>query len=372
MALKVYPGKGKNGFLRVRGSVRGERVDRSAGTCDRRLAEDIAARWSDEIVQRHIFGEPEAAPAVSQPPSFAKAYKSYIQTPGRSAKENRWFKPLLIRFGLKRVDEITAEDVQAYVIERYPDAKPAAVMRAVIAPMRAVLRSAGVTTKLPIYRFQNARKDYLTEAQARRLIAESIAHLQPLLIFLLSTGARLGEALALDWREVDLQARRVVFLDTKNGETRGVPLNAAALTALANLKHRTGRVFLSDKKRPYALRDDGRGGQIKRGWREACIRAGLWRWEGQGEKQRQVPTVTPHILRHTFASWLVMKGAPLRTVAELLGHKTLAMVQRYSHLSPEHLADAVDSISLGGEIGGGSANAPKKPKKIKAVARRSQ
>ncbi|MEE8145415.1 MAG: tyrosine-type recombinase/integrase, partial [Kiloniellales bacterium] len=54
-----------------------------------------------------------------------------------------------------------------------------------------------------------------------------------------------------------------------------------------------------------------------------------------------------HDLRHTFASWLVMNSVPLRTVAEPLGHKTLAMVHRYSHLSPEHLQGAVDSLSTG-------------------------
>jgi integrase len=73
------------------------------------------------------------------------------------------------------------------------------------------------------------------------------------------------------------------------------------------------------------------GGQIKKGWAGACQRAGI-------------QDATPHTLRHTFASWLVQRGEPLRTVGELLGHRDPSMVMRYSHLSPDHLASAVEGL----------------------------
>ena len=54
--------------------------------------------------------------------------------------------------------------------------------------------------------------------------------------------------------------------------------------------------------------------------------------------------LTPHSLRHTFASWLAIAGTPLRTIQELLGHRDLRMTIRYAHLSPAHLREAVEAI----------------------------
>jgi integrase len=149
-----------------------------------------------------------------------------------------------------------------------------------------------------------------------------------MVIFMTNTGARLGEMLKLDWRNVDLTARRVVFVDTKNGTDRGVSLNTDAFDAIASLDHRSGPVFLNARGKPYEAE---RNCSVEASFKLACKRAGI---EG----------VTPHTLRHTFASWLVMAGIPLRTVAELLGHKRLDMVMRYSHLSTDHLASAVDVL----------------------------
>jgi integrase len=77
------------------------------------------------------------------------------------------------------------------------------------------------------------------------------------------------------------------------------------------------------------------GGDVKENW--WSIRKLIWKACDDAKIER----VTPHTLRHTFASHCAMAGVDLRTLAELLGHKTLDMVMRYSHLSPEHKAAAV-------------------------------
>ena len=114
---------------------------------------------------------------------------------------------------------------------------------------------------------------------------------------------------------------------SKNNRTRSIPLNSTSLGALKAL-HATATseyVFVNEEGLPY----NSVGSTFKR----ACRRANLTR-------------VTPHTLRHTFASRLVMVGVDLRTVQELGGWQTLSMVERYAHLSPAHKAQAVERISL--------------------------
>jgi len=74
-------------------------------------------------------------------------------------------------------------------------------------------------------------------------------------------------------------------------------------------------------------------------------------WFSTALDEAKVLDYTWHCNRHTFASRLVMAGVDLRTVAELLGHRTLQMVMRYSHLAPEHQASAVDRlVPAGGRV----------------------
>jgi integrase len=96
---------------------------------------------------------------------------------------------------------------------------------------------------------------WLKPEEAERLIAACSKHFQPLVIFLLYTGARAGEALWLDWRNVNLSAMHASFPKTKNGEARGVPLHPRVVATLANLKGREGEVFRRPDGEPYERPD---------------------------------------------------------------------------------------------------------------------
>ena len=119
--------------------------------------------------------------------------------------------------------------------------------------------------------------------------------------------------------------RRVLAIPrSKNGETRYVPINITALAVLSELQKRgdgTGAVIRNLHGVP--LTDP-------RHWFEAAIRTA------------KIRGFSWHCLRHTFASRLVMAGIDLRTVQELLGHKSIAMTVRYSHLAPAHTLAAVE------------------------------
>lgn len=135
---------------------------------------------------------------------------------------------------------------------------------------------------------------------------------------------------SLTWEMVDWNGRMLHIPTTKNGEPLHVPLNQAALIALKAIHHgnKAGRVFAS-----------GRTGEPltnSRYWFEKAV------------AKSGVKNFVWHDLRHCFASKLRMKGAKLEDIAELLGHKSLTMTKRYSHLGPNQLhevAALLDSLS---------------------------
>jgi integrase len=166
------------------------------------------------------------------------------------------------------------------------------------------------------------RLRFLSDDECARLLAGCRTSGQPLLypivVIALNTGMRRSEVLGLTWDRVDV-ARGVLQLEkTKNGKRREIPMNRAVYDVLSALPKSGGRLFPSS---------------IRRAFENAVERAG-------------VKDFHFHDLRHTFASWLTMKGRPLREVQELLGHTSISMTERYAHLAPERLRDAVASLDF--------------------------
>jgi len=141
-------------------------------------------------------------------------------------------------------------------------------------------------------------------------------HLYPVTLFALSSGARRGEILGLKWKDVDLDRKVATFRDTKNGEHRSIPLSDALSECL--WKEKRLRSIPSEYVFPSI--DGKMPADIRGAWENAVEKAGL-------------SGVCFHTLRHTVASHLTMGGASMIEVGAILGHKTLAMVKRYSHLS---------------------------------------
>ena len=130
------------------------------------------------------------------------------------------------------------------------------------------------------------------------------------------------ELLNLTWHDVDLKRGTITIHETKNGERRTLPLTGIALELLRQQIRRidTSFVFPSpDGKKPLDIRS---------AWDTALRRA-------------EIPDFRFHDLRHSAASYLAMNGASLMEIAEILGHKTLAMVKRYAHLSESHTRSVV-------------------------------
>jgi integrase len=143
----------------------------------------------------------------------------------------------------------------------------------------------------------------------------------------------MSEQFGLRWNQVDFERRQLHLIRTKNGDSRTIPLNAIALGALQELQCGKGRPG-TDPVFPSVPTGDSLHGS--RGWFSTAL------------EEAKIHEYTRHCNRHTFASRLVMAGVDLRTVAELLGHRTLQMVMRFAHLAPEHQASASITWSLAG------------------------
>lgn len=153
-------------------------------------------------------------------------------------------------------------------------------------------------------------------------------HLAPLVLLAINTGLRRGELFGLDWSHVNMRAKllTVTAESAKSRKARHVPLNVEALDVLTRWsKQGTGEGLV------FPSVDGGRFGSIKKSW------AGLL-------EAAKVDALRFHDLRHDFASKLVMAGVDLYSVKELLGHASIEMTQRYAHLAPHKLADAVAKL----------------------------
>ncbi len=177
------------------------------------------------------------------------------------------------------------------------------------------------------------RVRFLSLDEKQHLLQASLNSTSPFLytivVLALATGMRKGEILNLQWSHLDLDKGRAILHETKNGERRTASLTGHALTILREYANRP-RHFCS----PYVFPSTfgSKSIQIRTSWLTAVQLARL-------------SDFLFHDLRHTFASYLAMNGATLAEIAEALGHKTLAMVKRYAHLTEEHTRSIIAKMN---------------------------
>ena len=175
----------------------------------------------------------------------------------------------------------------------------------------------------------NARLRYLSrdeESLLQNYIVEQWPHHWPDVQLSLNTGMRAGEQFGLKWQDVDFDRRLICLHDTKNGQSRHIPLNNDAVAALRALEgQRNGQQW------------------VHLNWRGDKAASPRF-WFEQAVKEMKCEGVVWHSLRHTFASRLAMAGESLLTIGRLMGHRTLTQTARYAHLSPDHMRAAVDRL----------------------------
>lgn len=323
MPLKLYRKRGSPNWY-IRGTVRGITVDESSKVAAKSDAETIRARREWECLQASIFGRKTTR-------TFLEAAVAYMEAGG----ERRFLAPLIKHFGTTPLSDIdqTAIDRAAKIL--YPSGKSSTLNRQVYTPVSAVLKFAAKRGMCEFRQIDRPRQPkgrvrWLAPAEADRLIEACSTHLKPLIIFLFYTGCRLSEGLYLDWAQIDLKRAEVQFLETKNGEARGVPLHPRTIAALKALPHRNGAVFRRPDGEPYARKNDG-GGQIKTAFNGACRRAAI-------------VDFSPHDCRHTWATWHYAANRDLVSLMHLGGWQSEKMVLRYAHMNVGHLSKSIAAL----------------------------
>ncbi len=151
------------------------------------------------------------------------------------------------------------------------------------------------------------------------------------MVLALSTGMRKSEILHIKWPDVDLEKGTLILYKTKNNEIRRVALRGLAL----ELFRQHGKVRRLDTDFVFPSEISSKTGEpfdSTKAWEDARRRA-------------KIEDFVFHDLRHSCASYLAMGGASLLEIAEVLGHKTLEMVKRYSHLAESHTAGVVEKMN---------------------------
>jgi site-specific recombinase XerD len=173
---------------------------------------------------------------------------------------------------------------------------------------------------------------FLTKSEIRSLLEKAEPGFRDILMIFLNTGMRRGEVENLRWEDIDLKRRRIKVRCREDwnpkGTERNIPINDRLLAVLTRMsENRSGEwVIKSQAKRNR--------GQLRPRFVALTKKCGL----------AEVTQI--HVLRHTFASHLVMNGVDLPTVQKLLGHADIQTTMIYAHLAPDHLVSAVEKLSF--------------------------
>ncbi len=319
----------------------GKRLHRiTLGTSDRKAAEVAFARFVAEY---------------TRPKNLTVAYlwQTYRDENAQkriAANMEYSGKSVLPFFGHFRPDEITLARCRAYIALRRKAGRKPGTAWTELNHLQTVINWAAKRHIIPhtvaIEKPQKPapRDRRLTWAEGKRLLeAARSPHITLAIALMLGTAARIGAILELTWDRVDLERGMVAYT---NPEATGRRKGRATVPMPPDLKERL-REARRGAVTEFVVEWAGRNiASIKRGFARAVKDAGL-------------VDVTPHVLRHTAASWMAERGIPMPQIAAVLGHSDSRLTERiYAKFSPEYLRAAVAALDMSGVPSGGDEPAP--------------
>ena len=309
--LKLYK-RGKVWW--IDGRLNGERVRESTRETERQAADDYALNREASAKKEREFG-PESVL------TFGAAAGFYLD----AGKSTRYLTPIFNKWERRLVREIKPGHVHDLARELYPKGGPATRNRQVISPVQAVINHSakrGLCSPIRVERFKVPKHQprVATMEWLEAFMRSASPHLAALSQFMAMTGARISEAVRLEWREVDLTDGMALLRYTKNGDPRAVRLPGPLVLTLSNLPEREGKVF------GYKSRQS-----IQTPWANAEIRA-------------KIDHIPPHDAgRRLFATSMIQAGIDPVTVAKAGGWKSVRMVVEV-YAQPADTIQAVDRV----------------------------
>jgi len=296
-----------------------------------------------------ISGKTQADPQEQSFEQFTRKWFDEYVVPNnkyseRKSKRHILSASLIPFFGKIPVGQITTQHVERYKARQIK----AGVSNKTINNRLAVLNKCLVTAydwlkievappKIKKLKCPPVKTDYLSQEESALLLSHADGILYEMLLTTLRTGMRQGELKGLQWQSINWQNRTLAVRYSwndemkaleapKNNRERVIPLNHEVYEILSKRKKETGFVFLDTDGKPFSEK------RLNPRLAAVCEKTGLRR-------------ITWHVLRHTFATHLMMMGVAPNTVQTLLGHATITTTMRYAHVPPSALSEAVSLLS---------------------------
>lgn len=295
----------------------------------------------------------EEVTAASQETTFEQFaerwFDEYVMSNGKPSTQYTrkviLFPSLIPFFGKIHLSKITVSDVEKYKahlqnkrgLAQKTINEHLLVLNHCLSTAYEWLQLEGVPPKITWLKCPPPKTDYLSFDESELLLSHAEGITREIILTALKTGLRLGELIGLQWSSIDWHNNLIVVQyswshyakalgSPKSNRIRHVGMTTDLYEMFLKRKKSTGFVFVDTDGEHFNQH------RLGRSLATACKKAGL----------RHIGW---HILRHTFASHLMMRGAPMPAVQKLMGHSTIEMTMRYTHLAPSTMRTAIDLLN---------------------------
>jgi integrase len=348
-SVKRYKGAPDRCFDICYKDRRGKLVWEKVGWTSEKYTAVIASQVRSERLRSMRHGEdlPKEKPVEYTLGDVWKKYDEWLETAKREPDDDRSYyrKHIKSVFANSLISKISPFDLEKLKIKLKSQGYAPATIKHILVLIRQLINKAiawgmwkgeNPIKKVKLPSLNNRRERFLNKEEAKNLLEAIKKYSQQthyIALISLQTGMRAGEIFDLKWGHLDMENGFIHVADPKSGRARKAFMTETLKNLFEGLE--------SGKPEEYVFpsRINTRIDRVSNSFMHAVNELKL----NEGITDRRQKVIF-HTLRHTFASWLAIQGTPILTIKELLGHQTLAMTERYSHLSPDQKRQAVQVI----------------------------